>query len=159
MSLVKTILTKIGFNNGSQPAINDTNLNQMQTNIQTAISTLETNIDTELGKIIESGSNSNGSYVKWEDGTMICRKKMDFGEKAVSNSWGSLYESEILTIGDYAQPFVEIPDISIMPTNTFFVEYAGHHNKTSFGEFWAARPVNSPDFHPSISCIAIGKWK
>lgn len=75
MSLVKTILTKIGFNNGSQPAINDTNLNQMQTNIQTAISTLETNIDTELGKIIESGSNSNGSYVKWEDGTMICRKK------------------------------------------------------------------------------------
>lgn len=48
MSLVKTILTKIGFNNGSQPALNDTNLNQMQTNIQTAISSLETNIEDEI---------------------------------------------------------------------------------------------------------------
>lgn len=159
MSLVKTILTKIGFKNGSQPALNDTNLNQMQTNIQTAISTLEANIDTEIGKIIESGSNSNGKYIKFSDGTMICRKKMDFGKKAVSNSWGSLYESDSLTIGDYAQPFVEIPDISIMPASTFFVEYAGNHNETAFGSFWAVRPVNSPNFQPSISCIAIGKWK
>lgn len=159
MSLVKTILTKIGFNNGSQPALNDTNLNQMQTNIQTAISTLETNIDTELGKIIDSGSNSNGTWIKWMDGTMICRKKMDFGEKAVSNPWGSLYESNSLTIGDYAQPFVEIPDISIMPTSTFFVEPAGNHSKTYFGSFWAVRPINSPNFYPSVSCIAIGKWK
>ena len=63
MSLVKTILTKIGFNNGSQPALNDTNLNQMQTNIQTAISTLETNIDVEIGKIegILVYENENGS--------------------------------------------------------------------------------------------------
>lgn len=159
MSLVKTILTKIGFNNGSQPALNDTNLNQMQTNIQTAISSLETNIDVEIGKIIESGSNSNGSYVKWSDGTMICRKKMNFGEKAVSSPWGNLYESENLAIGNYAQPFVEIPDISIMPTDTFFIEYAGNHDKISFGSFWAVRPVNSPNFKPSISCIAIGKWK
>ena len=51
MSLVKTILTKIGFNNGSQPALNDTNLNQMQTNIQTAISTLEENVETEMNNI------------------------------------------------------------------------------------------------------------
>ena len=109
--------------------------------------------------IIDSGSNSNGTWIKWMDGTMICRKKMDFGEKAVSNPWGSLYESNSLTIGDYAQPFVEIPDISIMPTSTFFVEPAGNHSKTYFGSFWAVRPVNSPNFHPSVSCIAIGKWK
>ena len=84
MSLVKTILTKIGFNNGSQPGINDTNLNQMQTNIQTAISTLETNIDTEIGQIIESGSNSNGSYIKFSDGTMICYKHINYGEIAIT---------------------------------------------------------------------------
>lgn len=51
MSLVKTILTKIRFNNGSQPALNDTNLDQMQTNIQTAISTLEENVETEMNNI------------------------------------------------------------------------------------------------------------
>lgn len=48
MSLTKTILTKIGFKNGSQPALNDTNLNQMQTNIQTAISSLETNVENVI---------------------------------------------------------------------------------------------------------------
>lgn len=142
-------MNKIDFVNNGQPGINDTNLNQMQTNIENAINAI----------IVESGSNANGSYIKWSDGTMICRKKVDFGEKAVSNPWGSLYESEDLTIGDYAQPFVEIPDVSIMPTNTFFVEPAGNHDKISFGSFWAVRSVNSPNFHPSISCIAIGRWK
>lgn len=159
MSLVKTILTKIGFNNGSQPALNDTNLNQMQTNIQTAISSLETNIDVEIGKIIESGSNSNGSYVKWSDGTMICRKYINYGEKNISNSWGSTYESEELDIGNYPQAFIETPVISVMPLNTFFVEKNGTNvSKTGWGSFWATRPV-SAKMYIGVDCIAIGKWK
>lgn len=159
MSLVKTILTKIGFNNGSQPAINDTNLNQMQTNIQTAISTLETNIDTEIGQIIESGSNSNGSYIKFSDGTMICRKYINFGQKAISNEWGSFYESEKMTIGNYPEPFIEIPQIFIMPLNTFFIEKdATNISKTSWGDFYAVRPVSSTIYIP-VDCFAIGKWK
>ena len=159
MSLVKTILTKIGFNNGSQPGINDTNLNQMQTNIQTAISTLETNIDTEIGKIIESGSNTNGSYIKFSDGTMICRKYINFGQKAITNPWASFYESERMTIGNYPEPFIEIPQIFIMPLNTFFIEKdASNVSKTSWGDFYAVRPV-SQAIYISVDCFAIGKWK
>lgn len=48
MNLIKTILTKINFANGGQPAINDTNLNKIQTNTQTAISTLEENVETAI---------------------------------------------------------------------------------------------------------------
>lgn len=48
MNLIKTILTKINFVNGGQPAINDTNLNKIQTNTQTAISTLEENVETAI---------------------------------------------------------------------------------------------------------------
>lgn len=159
MSLVKTILTKIGFNNGSQPAINDTNLNQMQTNIQTAISTLETNIDTEIGQIIESGSNTNGSYIKFSDGTMICRKYINFGQKAISNEWGSFYESEKMTIGNYPEPFIEIPQIFVMPLSTFFIEKdANNISKTSWGDFYAVRPVSQTIYIP-VDCFAIGKWK
>lgn len=158
MSLVKTILTKIGFNNGSQPALNDTNLNQMQTNIQTAISTLETNIDTELGKIIESGSNANGSYIKWSDGTMICFKRVNFGNMSIRNPWGAFYESEQLDIGNYAQPFKEEPRTFIMPVNTFFIERLSDMNATSFGSFYATRPVET-DIYITVDCLAIGKWK
>ena len=159
MSLVKTILTKIRFNNKSQPAINDTNLNQMQTNIQTAISTLETNIDTEIGQIIESGSNTNGSYIKFSDGTMICRKYINFGQKSISNTWGSFYESEKITIGNYPKPFIEIPQIFIMPLNTFFIEKDSTSiTKTSWGDFYATRPVSAIMYIP-VDCFAIGKWK
>lgn len=159
MSLVKTILTKIGFNNGSQPAINDTNLNQMQTNIQTAISTLETNIDTEIGKIIESGSNANGSYIKWSDGTMICYKHIDYGEKVITKEWGSFYESDKITIGNYPQAFIEIPRIFIMDLNYSFIEKESSSiTKTSWGDFFSTRPVSSTQ-KVIIDCFAIGKWK
>ena len=152
-------MNKIVFVNNGQPAINDTNLNQMQTNIANAISTLETKIDTEIGQIIESGSNTNGSYIKFSDGTMICRKYINFGQKAISNEWGSFYESEKMTIGNYPEPFIEIPQIFVMPLNTFFIEKdATGISKTSWGDFYAVRPVSQAIYIP-VDCFAIGKWK
>lgn len=142
-------MNKIDFANNGQPAINDINLNQMQTNIENAINAI----------IVESGSNSNGSYVKWSDGTMICRKYINYGEKNISNSWGSTYESEELDIGNYPQAFIETPVISVMPLNTFFVEKNGTNvSKTGWGSFWAIRPV-SAKMYIGVDCIAIGKWK
>ena len=142
-------MDKIDFVNNGQPAINDTNLNQMQTNIENAINSI----------IVESGSNANGSYIKWSDGTMICRKYINFGQKAISNEWGSFYESEKMTIGNYPEPFIEIPQIFIMPLNTFFIEKdASSTSKTSWGDFYAVRPVSQAIYIP-VDCFAIGKWK
>ena len=152
-------MDKIDFKNNQEPDLSAETLNQMQTNIQTAISTLETNIDTEIGQIIESGSNTNGSYIKFSDGTMICRKYIDFGQKAISNEWGSFYESEKMTIGNYPEPFIEIPQIFIMPLNTFFIEKESSSiSKTSWGDFYAVRPV-SQAIYITVDCFAIGKWK
>ena len=142
-------MNKIDFVNNGQPAINDTNLNQMQTNIENAINAI----------IVESGSNANGSYIKWSDGTMICRKYINFGQKAITNPWASFYESERMTIGNYPEPFIEIPQIFIMPLNTFFIEKdATGISKTSWGDFYATRPVSATIYIP-VDCFAIGKWK
>lgn len=141
-------MEKINFVNGQSPYISATNLNNLQDNVENAIN-----------GIIESGSNANGNYIKYADGTMICRKKMDFGKKAVSNPWGSLYESEELDIGNYPQAFIETPVISVMPLDTFFVEKNGSNvSKTGWGSFWAVRPV-SVKMSIAVDCIAIGKWK
>ena len=164
MSLVKTILTKIRFNNGSQPAINDTNLNQMQTNIQTAISTLEKNIDTEIGKIIESGSNANGSYIKWSDGTMICYKNFS-GTVKITESWYSLYETgsaNALDFGNYPQEFKETP--------LLFTQFYG--GNPQWIDAWLDNTRTASKVGKAIVCsassktagayyniIAIGKWK
>lgn len=116
-------------------------------------------LQVEGKRIIESGSNSNGNYVKWSDGTMICTKYANFGEKSISNPWGSLYETDEITIGDYPQAFVERPIVSITPNNTFFVEKHGSSTtNTSWGKFWAARPV-STTMYIAVECIAIGRWK
>ena len=142
-------MDKINFVNKGQPAINDTNLNQMQTNIENAINAIK----------VESGSNTNGSYIKFSDGTMICRKYINFGQKAISNTWGSFYESEKITIGNYPKPFIEIPQIFIMPLNTFFIEKDSTSiSKTSWGDFYATRPASATMYIP-VDCFAIGKWK
>ena len=64
-----------------------------------------------------------------------------------------------LVYGDYAQPFIEVPQISVMPTNTFFVEKDNDVTTTSWGRFWACRPESSSGYYVAVSCIAIGRWK
>lgn len=44
-----------------------------------------------LEHIIESGSNSNGSYVKFGDGTMICWVRMSVTDQAINQAYGSLF--------------------------------------------------------------------
>ena len=109
--------------------------------------------------VVESGSNANGSYIKFSDGTMICRKNINYGTKAINNEWGSFYESEELTLGDYAQPFISTPQIFLNPLNTFFIEKINNNiTKKSFGTFYAVRPV-SASIYIDVDCLAIGKYK
>lgn len=140
-------MEKINFVNGQSPYISATNLNNLQDNVENAIN-----------GIIESGSNANGNYIKYADGTMICYKRVNFGNISISNPWGAFYESEELNIGNYAQPFIEEPRTFVMPVNTFFVERSSNMNETSFGSFYAVRPV-STTVYVTVDCIAIGKWK
>ena len=109
--------------------------------------------------VVESGSNSNGRWTKWMDGTMICYKHIDFGSVVITTAWGSFYETASdYSCGNYPQAFVETPCISIMPINTCFVEKRGNTTATSWGSFWATIPV-STTIYIGVDCIAIGKWK
>lgn len=74
-------MEKINFINNQAPALNATNLNQLQTNIENAINS-----------VIESGSNDNGDYIKFSDGTMICWKQETVTDQAINNAYGSLFQ-------------------------------------------------------------------
>lgn len=89
---------------------------------------------------------------------MICSRYINYGRIAITNAWGSFYESEKLTIGDYPQQFIETPQIFVMPISTFFIEKEGNESKTSWGNFYAVRPASATIYVP-IHCFAIGKWK
>ena len=51
-------MDKINFVNGSQPAINDTNLNQMQENIENEFNTMKTNINSKMTELLGEESNA-----------------------------------------------------------------------------------------------------
>lgn len=111
--------------------------------------------------INSSGSNSNGNWIKFEDGTMICYKRQTFSNTPITNTWGNVVESGKLDIGNFPQAFVgPFPDIFIMPWQPFFVERAYSESRTSWGSFYAVRPGGAGGtMDVAVSCFAIGKWK
>jgi len=65
------------------------------------------------GAIIERGSNDNGEYVRFADGTQICTKTHT-ANIAVATPWGSsTYISGSINLGGWAAVFVSAPNRTI----------------------------------------------
>ena len=117
-----------------------------------------TNLVGAINSIVESGSNTNGSYVKCSDGTMICYKNLHFDNVAMTAQWGSFYESSSLDAGDYAMAFISTPRIFMFSLSPNFVEKYHDESATSWGHFYACKPKSATE-SLNIDCLAIGKWK
>ena len=113
-----------------------------------------------INSIIETGTNSDGSWIKYNDGTMICYITKEYNNVNIINSWGSVYESDRIQLGNFPQQFINIPTVtaSCVRGSSVFLEALSPTN-TSIGETWFMRPVSQSNTSPTISFIAIGKWK
>lgn len=117
-------------------------------------------VDEHSGStVVDSGSNENGSWTKWEDGTMICYVNKSFLVD-INTAWGNVYESAGIQLGSFPQPFIEKPKVtaSCVSGTSVWVE-ALNATKTSLGTSWLMRPVSSKNVSTEISFIAIGRWK
>ena len=121
------------------------NLNKMQDNIEEAIN-----------GVVESGSNANGSWVKFSDGTM-----MQWGRKTLQNvefaQTGGIYYSQ-RQVFPFPQVFIQNPSISISGT-TSNICWIG--NSTSNTEQFTFNVLHSNETTRTvlIEWQAIGKWK
>ena len=109
-----------------------------------------------------SGSNANGNWVKFADGTMICIKKITFTNVVINTAWGSVYETaSTLNFGDYAQEFIETPSVSIDLAEgaTCFCETFSGRTKTAIGSTWLWKPAIEANGTMTFDVIAIGRWK
>lgn len=120
-------------------------------------------LNTSISSVVESGSNDNGKWIKFEDGTMICCQKVNLGSKTfVQYGTGSaLY---VTTPGyydwTYPQEFNTADDIIIHVTAT-----ANGYMMTSCGSVY--RTYTRLDYctvYPFTSEVrllmtAIGRWK
>lgn len=117
-------------------------------------------------KVVESGSNENGSWTKWSDGTMICRNKVDNIAIEIKQNMSNKNIIYYGYVNDgwtyFPQEFIE-PPTTILNLNTS----SNCFGIQPYALQYSDRP---PGFYPlsvdptltgviSISYIAIGKWK
>ena len=165
-------MEKINFKNKGEPGAipaNADNLNLMQNNVENSFKSNKTisNTDTYncnyINNIIESGSNDNGNWIKYADGTMICTKKY-VGTATINAALGNIfYDGYYAMAGNLPQSFIEAP--YYYATN---IESEWEIWGIQFGPItatnWTARidlmsatPQNDKPI--TITMIAIGKWK
>ena len=139
---------------GNLSSLNTTN----KSNLVSAIN----EVNTILGTIIESGTNSNGTYIKYSNGIMMCTKRVQFSTP-FNVAWGSLYETpNPIPVGSFAMPFIDIPILSVASSigSSVIFESPSGFTKTGIQGIILTRPVKSDSaMGGSFDIIAIGKWK
>ena len=147
-------MKKITFVNENEPYLSAENLNQMQDNIETAIN-----------GVVKSGSNENGSYIKFADGTLICNGTI-IKNTTIQNAIGSLYRSETISFNNFSIAFTELKDISFnlktAPSAFVWISFYGDFppSLTNVGRVSLISPTSVDySYDYIITYTAIGKWK
>ena len=114
-----------------------------------------------IGKcpIVESGSNSDGSYVKYYDGTMICYKTVT-DSVAMTTAWGNLYEGT-MQLGDWPEEFISTPNVNVTnvsSTGAMIECFDIAPTATSAGTVYFARAISYTS-DVTVNVLGIGKWK
>lgn len=108
---------------------------------------------------IESGSNANGTYIKFPDGTLICTKHVETQNYAMNVAAGStIHRGEIIQIGDFAMPFVGTPSIQKTMYGTAG-QTCWQMNFSSNACALAREGMAGSLFTAMLDVTAIGRWK
>ncbi|HBO2187037.1 TPA: hypothetical protein L4G86_002088 [Pseudomonas aeruginosa] len=112
------------------------------------------------GAVIDRGSNANGEYVRFADGTQICTMSINVTDQAIDSAYGSLFQGA--RTWSFPVSFSGVPAVSVglfrwgsaaswgsvatLPSTT---------SATLRGFDIAARPAGTST---AISATAIGRW-
>lgn len=115
-------------------------------------------------EIIESGSNSNGTYVKYSDGRMECYKRVTKTNVKLTNSWYGLYTNEndtTVDLGNYAATFIKEPIVNItyMGGNGCWLINNNYHSASSPGKVQLCTVSSRTIGTCILDVTANGYWK
>lgn len=112
------------------------------------------------GYVVESGSNSNGNWIKYSDGTMICWGYYEKENIAINRTFGSLYECQSFNLGNFPQNFAVIPRVTITKLGSVcaWIESLDNVTRSSLGTANWVRPT-AGTYTLAYSYTAIGRWK
>ncbi len=113
--------------------------------------------------IIDSGTNENGEYIKYYDGTMICYKTVSGTVDITEQYYGYFYhtpDGKYFNLGDYAMPFIERPscNITFRGGNSQWIAAIKNQSATHVGDLHIIS-VTSKTAGAYYDVIAVGRWK
>lgn len=115
------------------------------------------------GAIIEQGSNANGSYTRWADGTQICKQTLNYPATNISTAAGSMFYCPGTVAGTpYAAGFVgALPVNAIAVANDaglVFLGSASLQSLTNYQSTYLMRATANTSDNVRVNLIAIGRW-
>lgn len=123
----------------------------------------KTEVDTAISGVMPtSGSNTNGNWIKFPDGTMICTKKVTISvAQSDWTAWGSCYETPVNDCGAWAQSFNSTPVINVTSTGSAgWLEYFFDTSATNVGKTRMVRPsIAGAEMSYYLNIVGIGRWK
>jgi len=124
-------------------------------------SVIEQMKDIEIPDVIEeSGSNANGSYLKFADGTMICSVAMTVTDQAINNAYGSLFQGARTWV--YPASFTERPSVYCSEFRWGSGASWGTIGNTPSATSANLRGIDNASraagTNTNISAMAIGRW-
>lgn len=175
------VLTRINTGSGNVVAIQETEPENDAVKLwieEDTLDTLGTEIvnehseSTQLGysadyinkNIVSSGSNENGNWIKYNDGTMITHQSVT-GTVDITNEWYNLYQSSNINLPDFPVAFIDIPTVNIFSTPTTSTQYwmigaeSGQATIANPGKIRHMRPISGTAVPYKINITAIGRWK
>lgn len=110
--------------------------------------------------IIDSGSNSNGRYVKYQDGTMICYGTTSTS-LAIASAWGNLYNTASTIVTTFPSSFISAPSFNvsqISDSNVTICMVTMETVSTTQASYYLVRPSSYPTSNRVLGWTAIGRW-
>ena len=133
-----------------------TTVNVAGDTIDSGISNVLYSVGQKTSEIWESGSNANGNYIKWTDGTQICMKNFSINGFTVS--------IQGVNLGNWTFPsaFSETPYNQASAfgyaSDRFVVGTAPFATYCNYGACSTSETSWIMDITDGLSCVSIGRW-
>jgi len=130
---------------------------QVRRQVDLAVGTVSQSGGIPTGSIIEKGSNANGEYVKFADGTMICRLVRN-ESVAVTTAYGSLFFGSG-SAWTYPAAFTSSPAVCVSAFRAAAVIFSQPNSVSTTGcGVYVLAGSSLSSATTEIYLIAIGRW-
>lgn len=149
----------MGGTGGTTAASARTNLGLGSAAVAAIVGTVSQSGGVPTGAIIQSGSNANGEFVRFADGTQICTKTLAIATGSTT-AIGGVYASGATAAGAVPANFAQTP--TVIPTGTDnrgggWAAMDIYPTASAWGSF-STRHATSGGASGTVYLFAIGKW-